>query len=221
MSQLEKTIGYYFGQPALLDEALTHSSYANEHGQNRISCNERLEFLGDSVLSIIVSEYLFAKRPKMPEGELTRRRAALVCEEALAGFAREIELGRAMKLGKGEGKTGGADRDSTLADCFEALIASIYLDGGMEPARCFVMRFVNEHDNDGVRDYKTELQEVIQKNPEERVRYVVVSETGPDHNKVFTVEVRLNSNTIGRGSGHSKKEAEQSASREALELMGL
>ncbi len=221
MSQLEKTIGYYFGQPALLDEALTHSSYANEHGQNRISCNERLEFLGDSVLSIIVSEYLFARRPKMPEGELTKRRAALVCEEALAGFAREIELGKAIKLGKGESKTGGADRDSTLSDCFEALIAAVYLDGGMEPARCFVMRFVDEHDRDGVRDYKTELQEVIQKNPEERVKYVVVGEAGPDHNKQFTVEVRLNSNTIGRGSGHSKKEAEQNASKEALELMGL
>ncbi len=221
MSQLEKKIGYYFGEQSLLDEALTHSSYANEHGQSRLSCNERLEFLGDSVLSIIVTEYLFLKSPKMPEGELTKRRASLVCEEALASFAREIDLGSSIKLGRGEIKNGGASRDSTLSDCFEALIAAIFLDGGMEPARYFVMRFVNEHDSEELRDFKTELQEIIQKNPEERVRYVVVDEQGPDHSKTFTVEVHLNSNVIGSGTGHSKKEAEQNASREALDLMGL
>ena len=220
MSQLEKRIGYFFGQPDLLEEAMTHSSYANEHGRSRLSCNERLEFLGDSILSVIVSEHLYARQPKLPEGELTKRRAALVCEESLAGFAREIGLGEAMKFGRGEMKNGGAERDSTLADCFEALIAAIYLDGGIEPARYFVMRFVSESSPETHRDYKTELQEIIQKNPEERVRYVVVDEQGPDHSKTFTVEVRLNSNVIGTGTGHSKKEAEQNASREALSLMG-
>jgi ribonuclease-3 len=223
MADLEKTIGYYFGEPALLEEALTHSSYANETGKDRLESNERFEFLGDSVLSIIVSEYLFAKRPKLPEGELTKQRAALVCEGALAKYANEIDLGRYLLLGKGEVKGGGAKRPSTLSNCFEALLAAIYLDGGIEPARYFVMRFVKKHDtfDEDTWDYKTQLQEVIQKNPEEKVRYVIVGEEGPDHDKVFTVEVLLNSNVIGRGTGHSKKAAEQKAACEALDLMGL
>ncbi|MEG0912349.1 MAG: ribonuclease III [Oscillospiraceae bacterium] len=223
MNEFEQIIGYEFGQIGLLEEALTHSSFANEHGLGRIACNERLEFLGDSVLSVIVSEYLFAKRPKLPEGELTKQRAALVCEGALAAYAHEIELGDYMMLGKGEEKGGGADRPSILADCFEAVIASVFLDGGMTPAKHFVMRFIEEHYDysDTPRDYKTELQEIIQQNPEERVRYVLVDESGPDHEKSFTFEVHLNSNVIGKGSGHSKKQAEQNAASEALHLMGL
>ncbi len=223
MNALEKKIGYEFGEFSLMEEALTHSSYANEHGLERIECNERLEFLGDSVLSIVVSEHLFGKRPKLPEGELTKLRASLVCETALSKFAHEIDLGKSIKLGKGEIKNGGATRASILADCFEALIAAIYLDGGIEPARFFILRFVTRElqKHDSVRDYKTELQEVIQRNPEEKVRYVLVSEDGPDHDKSFTVEVHLNSNVIGTGAGHSKKQAEQNAAREALELMGL
>lgn len=223
MTELETTIGYAFGDASLLKEALRHSSYANESGQGRIESNERLEFLGDSILSIIVSDYLFAKRPKLPEGELTKRRAALVCESALAKFAGEIDLGASIQLGKGEIKGGGAQRPSTTANAFEALIAAIYLDGGMEPARYFVLRFIQQHDvvDEDTWDYKTELQEVIQQNPEERVRYTVVKEDGPDHDKTFTVEVRLNSNVIGVGQGHSKKQAEQRAAHEALKLMGL
>ncbi len=223
MTHLERTIGYTFGDPSLLDEALRHSSYANETGQSRLESNERLEFLGDSVLSIIVSEYLFAMRPKLPEGELTKRRAALVCESALAKYAGEINLGDNILLGKGEIKGGGAHRPSTTSNAFEALIAAIYLDGGIEPARYFVLRFIHKHDviDEDTWDYKTELQEVIQKNPEERVRYLVVKEEGPDHDKTFTVEVRLNSNVIGTGAGHSKKQAEQRAAHEALKLMGL
>ncbi len=223
MKEIEQKIGYAFGDAGLLDEALTHSSYANEHGMGRIACNERLEFLGDSVLSVIVSEHLFTKQPSLPEGELTKRRAALVCEDALAAYAREIGLGEFIKLGRGEAKGGGANRPSILADGFEALIAAIFLDGGMTPAKFFVMRFIEEHDEqaENPRDYKTELQEIIQQNPEERVRYVLVEESGPDHNKTFTFEVHLNSNVIGRGSGHSKKQAEQNAAKEALSLMGL
>lgn len=223
MADLEKTIGYRFGDKAILEEALTHSSYANETGQSRIESNERLEFLGDAILSIIVAEYLFAKRPKLPEGELTKQRAALVCEASLAKFAGEIKLGDSIKLGKGEVKGGGDKRPSTLSNCFEALIAAIYLDGGMELARYFVLRFVKEHDRmeDDTWDYKTQLQEVIQKNPEEKLSYAVVGEEGPDHDKTFAVEVRLNSNVIGKGEGHSKKAAEQRAAKEALALMGL
>ncbi len=223
MCELEKKIGYEFGDAELLEEALTHSSYANEHGLDRNSCNERLEFLGDSVLSLIVSEYLFSRNPRLPEGELTKIRASLVCETALSKFANEIKLGDSMMLGRGEIKNGGAERPSILADCFEAVLAAMFLDGGIEPVRFFVLRFVKNElkRHESIRDYKTELQEVIQRNPEEKVKYVLVSENGPDHDKSFTVEVKLNSNTIGKGEGHSKKQAEQNAAREALSLMGL
>lgn len=222
MKEIEKNLGYEFRNPMLLEEALTHSSYANEHGMGRIACNERLEFLGDTVLSTITADYLFAKRPKLPEGELTKTRAALVCEGSLAQFARELHLGDYIMLGHGEEKGGGRERSSILADCFEAVLAAIYLDGGMEHARNFVMRFIPRDDVvDDARDFKTELQEIIQQNPEERLHYVLVEESGPDHDKSFTFEVHLNSNVIGRGTGHSKKQAEQAAAREALALMGL
>ena len=220
MLEIEGRLGWEYRDPALLHNALTHSSYANE--QNSRS-NERLEFLGDSVLSLIVSRYLYSRYPKKPEGELTRLRASLVCEKALAGFAMKMELGKYLLLGHGEEQSGGRERPSILSDAFEAVLASLYLDGGFEVAERFVLRFVKEalerHDEE-LRDYKTALQEIIQKNAEEKVRYVLVSEEGPDHDKRFTVEVRLNSNVIGVGSAHSKKKAEQLAAKEALQLMG-
>ncbi len=221
MKEFENLIGYTFQNKALLERALSHSSYANEkHTPNE--SNERLEFLGDSVLGFITAEYYY-KRVKLPEGELTRLRAATVCEKALFDFSKEIDLGKYICLGKGEEMTGGRNRASINSDAFEAVIAAIYLDGGMEEAKKFVMRFVEKHANSLTlfKDYKTKLQEVIQKNPEEKLEYVLVGESGPDHNKRFDVEVHLNSNVIGKGHGRSKKTAEQEAAREALALMGL
>ncbi|MBR3630210.1 MAG: ribonuclease III, partial [Oscillospiraceae bacterium] len=215
---------YRFQNPEYLHEALSHSSYANEKKKTRHS-NERLEFLGDSVLSVVVSQYLFLHYPELPEGELTKIRAALVCEKSLHKFALRIRLGEFLLLGKGEEHTGGRERPSILADAFEAVIAAIFLDGGLEAARKHIMRFIPEKlpENRAVLfgDYKTALQEVIQKNPEEMVEYVLVSDSGPDHNKTFVVEVQLNTNVIGKGVGKSKKEAEQMAAKEALELMGI
>lgn len=221
MKELEKNIGYSFRNKELLELALSHSSYANEkHGRQD---NERLEFLGDSVLGFITAEYLFSTLENRPEGELTKLRANAVCEKSLAVFANEINLGDYILLGKGEMMTGGRERPSILSDAFESVIAAIYLDGGMEEAKKFVLRFVSTSTTDTVKatDYKTMLQEVIQKNPDEHLTYCLVAESGPDHNKEFTVEVYLNSNCIGTGKGHSKKKAEQAAAREALELMGI
>lgn len=224
MKQLQQAIGYRFHHEKLLKIALTHSSYANEVRDGCI-CNERLEFLGDSVLSIIVSDYLFREHPELPEGELTKLRAALVCEKSLSEFARKINLGACLKLGRGESHTGGSQRPSILADAFEAVIAAIYLDGGMEAARTFVLRFVEaalyeQKQKPPFKDYKTMLQEIVQQNPEEHLSYVLTGASGPDHDKHFTVEVHLNSNCIGKGGGRSKKDAEQQAAREALLLMG-
>ena len=221
MQEFENLIGYSFKDKTLLLKALSHSSFANEKHSPKDS-NERLEFLGDSVLGFITAEYYY-KSFTLPEGELTRLRAATVCEKALYEFSKEIELSRFIFLGKGEDLTGGRTRPSINSDAFEAVIAAIYLDGGMEEAKRFVLRFVEKHaKNQGsFKDYKTKLQEVIQKNPEELLEYVLVDETGPDHNKTFTVEVHLNSNVIGKGIGKSKKNAEQEAAREALALMGL
>ncbi len=206
-----------------MEEALTHSSYANE-GKKHIKNNQRLEFLGDSVLSIIVAQYLFEHYTYLPEGELTKLRAFLVCEKSLHQFALRIHLGDYLVLGKGEENTGGRKRPSILADAFEAVIGSIYLDSGLEAARTFVLRFIPEELDvekvTYVSDYKTALQEIIQKNREEKIEYVIVAEKGPDHNKTFTVEVHLNSNVIGTGEGRSKKQAEQVAAKEALSLMG-
>ena len=221
MKELEKNIGYSFRNKELLQLALSHSSYANErHGRQD---NERLEFLGDSVLGFITAEYLFSTLENRPEGELTKLRANAVCEKSLAAFANEINLGDYILLGKGEMMTGGRERPSILSDAFESVIAAIYLDGGMEEAKKFVLRFVSTSTTDTVKatDYKTMLQEVIQKNPDEHLTYRLVAESGPDHKKEFTVEVYLNSNCIGTGKGHSKKKAEQAAAREALELMGI
>ena len=223
MEVLEQKLNYKFNNVKLLENALTHSSYANEV-RNGLTSNERLEFLGDSVLSIIVADYLFLHYKDIPEGELTKLRASLVCEKSLCIFARKLELGKYLMLGKGEDKGGGRERDSILADAFEAVLAAIYLDGGIKPATKFVLSFVEkELENQSkqtFKDYKTALQEIIQRNPEESVSYFLTDEKGPDHDKVFEVEVHLNSNVIGSGKGKNKKQAEQMAAKQALELMG-
>lgn len=220
-ADLQKRIGYYFKDPMLLERALTHSSYANE-SKKKLECNERMEFLGDAVLSIIVADHIFHKF-HLAEGDLTKIRAGLVCEKSLFEFARKIGLGEELLLGRGEEQTGGRERPSVVSDAFEALIAAIYLDGGMDEAAKFVLPFVEDELKQKEApfvDYKTKLQEIIQKNPEERVEYVLVAEEGPDHDKKFVVEVHLNSNVIGRGASRSKKSAEQAAAHEALILMG-
>ena len=222
IQQLQQVIHYQFHNITFLEVALTHSSYANEM-RHQVRYNERQEFLGDAVLSIIVSDYLF-NNYTVPEGDLTKLRAALVCERSLDVMANKIGLGDYLRLGHGEEMTGGRTRPSIIAEAFEALIAAIYLDSGIESAREFVLPFVIEmlehEDSLSFKDYKTILQEIIQQNPEEKLVYKLVGEKGPDHDKRFVVEVLLNSNVIGKGQGRSKKTAEQMAAKEALELMG-
>lgn len=218
MKMFENNIHYTFKNKSLLELALTHSSYANE-SRTHTEYNERLEFLGDAVLQLVTSEKLYKEHPDMPEGRMSKQRAALVCEDALANYSKQINLGAFLFLGKGEDNTGGRERPSILADAFEALIGAIFLDGGIENAKKFILRFLDDKDLH-LQDYKTLLQEIIQKNPGERLSYIVVGETGPDHDKSFDVEVKLNSNSIGKGFGKSKKAAEQQAAKEALELMG-
>lgn len=219
---LQQKAGHVFKNTELLERALTHSSYANEKGSVKDS-NERLEFLGDSVLGLISAQYFFTKYKDRPEGQLTKMRSAAVCEEACCGFAREIDLGNYLLLGCGEESAGGRERTSILADAFEAFIAAIYLDGGFDAAKQFVLPFIIESDEQrkGFTDYKTQLQEVVQENPEVTLKYVLASESGPDHDKRFTVEVMLDGNCIGKGTATTKKHAEQEAARQALLLMGL
>ncbi len=220
-TELEQVIGYRFKDQALLTEALCHSSYANE--KRTLHCNERLEFLGDSVLSVVVSNHLFRNCTDLPEGELTKIRASLVCEKSLFEWAKTIGLGDYLLLGHGEDQSGGRERPSILSDAFEAVIAAMFLDGGYEAVTPYILRFLPEkfdRPSEAFHDYKTALQEVIQQNPEEHVEYVLAGEEGPDHAKLFQMEVRLNSNVIGRGTGRSKKIAEQMAAKEALLLMG-
>lgn len=223
MRELEEKLRYRFRDPELLETALTHSSYANERHTPKGS-NERLEFLGDSILGLVVADYLFRHFPDLPEGDLSKKRAALVCEKACCGFSRQLDVGRYLLLSRGEQNSGGRTRPSILADAFESITAAIYLDGGMQEARRFILRFVlpllGPAKPKAFQDYKTVLQEIIQKNPEDRLEYVLSGESGPDHDKHFTVEVRLDGNVMGRGGGRSKKEAEQQAAREALRLMG-
>ena len=218
----QQTIGYTFRNEAYLETAFTHSSFKNERGLHR-DCNERLKFLGDSVLGMISADYFYHNLSHLPEGEMTKRRAACVCEKSLFGFAQEIDLGKYILLGKGEERTGGRKRTSIMADAFEAVIAAIYLDGGIDAARDFVLPFLKKAamQEPSFSDYKTALQEIIQKNPDEHLSYVLVGESGPDHQKSFEVEVHLNSNVIGSGVGRSKKIAEQAAAKAALELMGI
>ncbi|MGN0676393.1 MAG: ribonuclease III [Ruminococcus sp.] len=223
IEKFEEILNYKFKDKSLLVQALSHSSYANEKKKSRVS-NERLEFLGDSVLSIVVSQYLFEHLTHIAEGELTKLRASLVCEKSLYLFAKQIHLGDFILLGKGEENTGGRERTSILADAFEAVIGAIFLDGGLESASKHILRFIPEDiqrlKKPAFSDFKTILQEIVQKNPEEKAEYVLAGEEGPDHDKRFVVEVHLNSNVIGEGTGKSKKEAEQMAAKQALELMG-
>ena len=213
MESLESKLGYTFHDRKLLENALTHSSYANEN-RGGLSSNERLEFLGDSILGMVTADYLYKKHPDLPEGDLTRTRAALVCEESLVEVADQLGLGAYLKLGRGEEAGGGRQRPSIRADAVEA----VYLDGGLPEARKIVQRFIldKEAEKAASRDYKTALQEFVQRESGQVLTYQLVGESGPDHAKVFTVSVELNGREIGRGSGHSKKEAEQMAARAAL-----
>ena len=219
METLEKKLGYSFSNRELLSEALNHSSYANEHRGAGISSNERLEFLGDSVLGFVTAEFLFKNYPRLLEGDLTRMRAALVCEQSLYEVAKMLELGQYLKLGKGEEAGGGRERQSILADAVEAVFAAVYLDGGMEQIRGLIHRVLLSRAPaaEERKDYKTTLQEIVQRKIGQQLTYHMVEERGPDHNKTFVFEVRLNGEPIGRGDGHSKKEAEQAAARDALE----
>ena len=224
MQELEKKLNYTFRDPNLLSEALSHSSYANEHRSAGLRSNERLEFLGDSVLGFVTAEFLFVQHPDLPEGDLTRIRAALVCEQSLYEVAQTLHLGDYLLLGKGEESGGGRRRPSILADAVEAVLAAVYLDGGIEKARALIHRVLLDKGQEEVvesrrRDCKTELQELVQRKPNQVLHYELVSESGPDHAKVFAVAVTLNGQTVGLGSGHSKKEAEQSAARCALEQL--
>lgn len=227
-SGLEKILGYSFKNKELLSEALTHSSYINEHKRDyNGDCNERLEFLGDSVLSIIVSGYLFSRYRSRQEGDLTKIRAAVVCEKALAKYAKEISLGDYLHMGNGEEKNNGRSRASITSDAFEAVLGAFYLDSDMDFDRisAFLMPFVEKeieyiNREDSFIDYKTALQQIVQQAEGEKLEYTVVDEVGPDHHKTFTVEARLNSNVIGTGKGPSKREAELMAAKEALELFG-
>ena len=222
ISDLEAAIGYRFRDIQLLRSAVTHSSYANERWHNSLLSNERLEFLGDSVLGMLVADYLYRTFPDRPEGELTRMRADMVCEKALAVVAHGIGLGEHLLLGHGEERLGGRNRDSILADAMESVIAACFLDGGLEAAHALVEKFIL------VRvpvtrlqnvDYKTQLQELVQRKKDQVLSYSLVGESGPDHDKRFDVEVRLNGTVVGTGFGKSKKRAEQDAARSAIEAL--
>lgn len=216
---LEDKLQYTFKKKGLLIKALTHSSYSNENGEGRLGCNERLEFLGDSLLGFIVAEYLYKHYKDKPEGEMTRLRAELVCEPSLVKVAKRLQLGEHLLLGKGEEQGGGRNRASILADAVEAVIAAIYLDGGKKAAEKFVKKQILDvmGKEKKISDYKTALQELVQKNGGESPVYRLVGEAGPDHDKVFYAEVLINGQVRGRGSGKSKKEAEQAAAGAALE----
>lgn len=219
-SPFEKIIGYKFNNIAYLKNALCHSSYANEHHLGHMGCNERLEFLGDAVLGVITAEMLYQKFPDKPEGELTKIRAAYVCESALCNYARELHFGDYLLLGRGEDISGGRSRPSILADAFEAVLAAMYLDSDMEQVKKFLLPIIARHDvTDSGIDYKTALQEFVQRKPGEEISYVLTGESGPDHDKLFTVSVSLNDKELGSGSGHTKKEAEQMAAKQALHIM--
>lgn len=221
MESLEKKLEYTFRNRELLSEALNHSSYANEHRASGINSNERLEFLGDSVLGFVTAEFLFKTYGKLPEGDLTRMRAALVCEQSLYEVAKLLGLGQYLRLGKGEEAGGGRQRQSILADAVEAVFAAVYLDSGMDEVRSLIHRVLLSHAPAGEerRDYKTTLQEIVQRKSGQVLTYHLLAESGPDHNKTFTFAVHLNGEPVGQGVGHSKKEAEQSAARNALEKL--
>jgi len=220
IKDLEAAIGYRFSNITLLQRALTHSSYANERWHDSLMSNERLEFLGDSILGMVVAEHLYRNFPDRPEGELTRMRADMVCETSLAAIAFKLKLGDHLMLGHGEEQSGGRTRPSILADAVESVIAASFLDGGMGAAEGIIRQFVlcnvpvTKLQN---KDYKTALQELVQQKKDQKLSYLLTGESGPDHDKVFTVEVTLNGNVVGQGSGSSKKRAEQDAARGAIE----
>ena len=223
MTALEERLGYSVRNRALLETALTHSSYANENRASGIVCNERLEFLGDSVLGVTVADFLYRHFPDMPEGRMTRLRAELVCEQSLHRVALELHLGDYLRLGKGEEHNGGRKRASILSDAVEAVIAAMYLDAGMETAAGFINRCllddVRAIETPTFTDYKTSLQELVQRHSGQVLSYELVGEEGPDHAKTFRVQVCLNGDPIGRGIGRTKKEAEQAAAANALEAL--
>jgi len=224
MQELEKKLNYTFRNPALLEEALNHSSYANEHRAAHLKSNERLEFLGDSVLGFVTAEFLFSRHTDLPEGDLTRIRAALVCEQSLYEVAQKLDLGAYLKLGRGEEAGGGRKRPSILADAMEAIFAAVYLDGGVAEASALIHRVLLDVEREEVvkerrRDYKTALQELVQRQVGQELTYQMVGEQGPDHAKIFQAEVLLNGNSVGSGFGRSKKEAEQAAAKAALKTL--
>ena len=222
MKELEEKLEYEFQDKSLLKNALTHSSYANENKSEGMSSNERLEFLGDSVLGMITAKHLFSMQPTLPEGKMTRLRAELVCEQSLHGVALDLGLGDYLRMGKGEERNGGRRRPSILADAVEAVIAAMYLDGGFEVAESFVKRMVLSPESIEAHhsaDYKTELQELVQQKSNQQLTYIPAGESGPDHDKLFMAKVSLNGKVIGEGSGRTKKEAEQAAACEALKAL--
>lgn len=223
MTELEEKLGYNFKKAELLKTALTHSSYANENRHDG-DCNERLEFLGDAVLGLIVARYLYINCPQLAEGRMTRLRAELVCEKNLDEVAAKLELGKYLRLGKGEELGGGRTRPSILADAVEAVLAAIYLDSGMEEAERFVNTFIisvyESGESDFDRDYKTELQEFVQRKNSQILEYMLIGESGPDHAKLFTIAVKLNGIEIASGTGKSKKAAEQAAAKAAMGIVG-
>ncbi|MBQ1281341.1 MAG: ribonuclease III [Oscillospiraceae bacterium] len=219
MSKLEQAIGYAFRDRSLLENALRHSSYANENRKENLMSNERLEFLGDSVLGFVVAEYLYSKHPTLPEGDLSRMRAELVCEESLAAVAGDLGLGSYLLLGHGETANGGRERASINADAVESIIAATYLDGGFAPAKELIYRLIltrKAAQTYRSRDCKTMLQEIVQREKNQVLKYCLVEESGPDHDKVFRVIVLLNDRIIGEGSGRSKKRAEQAAAEQGI-----
>ena len=223
LKDLEKRIGYQFKDKSLLEHAVRHSSYVNEKHMKKYECNERLEFLGDAVLELVSSEYLFFTYRTMPEGELTKKRASMVCEPSLAFCARDIELGEYLRLGKGEEATGGRKRDSVTSDAMEALIGAIYLDGGFASAKEFIHRFIlnDLEDKQLFFDSKTILQEMVQASSDAGVVYELLQEEGPDHNKTFLTVVRIGGEIFGMGEGRTKKASEQQAAYQAiLKLQG-
>jgi len=226
LAELEKIVGHNFKSNEILAHALVHSSYTNENKMGPLSNNERLEFLGDAVLELATSEYIFTNFPEMTEGEMTKLRASVVCEATLSKCARTLGLGEFLRMGKGEIANGGKERDSILCDLFEAIIGAIYIDGGLAPAKRFVLCALEEdiHSMRGLKwiaDCKTHLQEQLQKTSQEPIEYYVINEEGPDHNKIFTVELAHSGKVLAQGRGKNKKEAEQEAARHAIEKYGL
>ena len=222
MTTLEEKLGYTFQSPELLENALTHSSYANENRGRGMRSNERLEFLGDSVLGMVVADYLYRTHPDLPEGELTRTRASLVCEESLVEVAKLWNLGAYLRLGRGEESGGGRTRPSIQADAVEAVLAAVYLDGGIGSARKIIQHFILSREAAVVhagRDYKTALQELVQRESGQVLKYCLTGEEGPDHDKRFFVTVELNGKPVGSGQGHSKKLAEQMAAKAAFQKL--